>query len=117
MELKHWLGLIIVLVLGFAAGIAYEKRQSSALHSDAVPQITGAATGLPQNFNQKLGALAAVPADALIAKIDDITKARAQQPQFYENAKNGDYVVAFGDTVIIYDYQNNKIMDKFKVIQ
>ncbi len=107
--------LIVVLLVGFAAGVWYEKGQQFGVQSSPVP-VTGAAIGLPSDFKAKLNVFVKIPNDALIAKIDDINKVRAQQPQFYENAKNGDYMIAFGDTVVIYDYQNNKIMDKFKVV-
>ena len=36
-----------------------------------------------------------------------------QNPENYKNAKTGDFVVLYGDIVVLYDYQNDKILNIF----
>lgn len=110
--------VIVALVVGFMSGVMYEKGQASDV-TGAVVKSEGTTSeetkGLPADFRAKLAAFATVPEDALIARIDDADLVRKSQPEVYRNARNGDYVIIFGDVVIVYDYHNNKMIDTFKV--
>ncbi len=48
--------------------------------------------------------------DPTIAVIKDAEALKQEQPDFFGNAKNGDRVIIYPDTAIIYDYQANKII-------
>jgi hypothetical protein len=48
--------------------------------------------------------------DPTIAIINDAEALKAEQPDFFGNAKNGDRIIIYPDTAIIYDYQANKII-------
>lgn len=112
MNKTYALGLFVALAIGFVAGMNFEEMQ-----------VTGATVketnenGLPSDFREKLKGLVTFPDDATIAIIDNVDLAQSSQPQIYENAKNGDYVIAFGDTVIIYDYKENKLRDKVRLVK
>lgn len=115
MDIKHaGFMFVIALCVGFVTGIVFEKWQGDG--------VTGATTtetaekesdDFPRDFKEKLHALyGPIPDDAFIAEITDITIVKNQQPQIYKDARNGDYIVAFADKVIVYDYENNQIITK-----
>jgi len=45
-----------------------------------------------------------------MATITDIDVLKKEQPTFFANAKNGDRVIVYPNTAIIYDYNANKII-------
>lgn len=51
-----------------------------------------------------------------IASILDIDKVRSQNPEFYANARNGDYLIVFSDKAIIYRAQQRIIVNVFPIL-
>lgn len=45
-----------------------------------------------------------------MAVINDVEALKAQQPNFFANAKNGDRIIVYPTLAIIYDYEANKII-------
>ena len=113
MSLKYMIMLLVVFGAGFAAGAYYEKPEANVTGNIIVEPETE--QGLPSDFKANLNKYVQVPEDAMIARIDNITLVKKTQPQIYANARNGDYIIAFSDNVIVYDYNNNKVIDIFKV--
>jgi hypothetical protein len=51
-----------------------------------------------------------------IASILDIDKIRSQNPEFYANARNGDYLIVFSDKAIIYRAQDRILVNVFPIL-
>lgn len=49
--------------------------------------------------------------DPTIAIINDAEALKLEQPGFFDNAKNGDRIIIYPNTAIIYDYEANKIIN------
>ena len=61
-----------------------------------------------------------LPGDNVVptmAVITDVETLKKQQPSFFANAKNGDHVVIYPDTAIIFDANANKIIKVGPVVQ
>ena len=60
----------------------------------------------------KLSSIMLLPKDVTptMAVINDIEALKAEQPGFFNDAKNGDRVILYPEMAVIYDYQANKII-------
>jgi len=115
MEIKHtFVALVIALCVGFVSGVVFEKTQQTTLTGTATAQQD--AKGSLADIQQKLGEhTIAVPDNAFVAQIIDINLVKQQQPELYKDARNGDYIIAFEDKVIVYDYGNDQVVTNTKI--
>lgn len=70
---------------------------------------------LPEDFYQKLTQHVQITAEPQVQQIENIAELKQAQPEIYANAKDGDFVVVFANTILVYDYAADQIVDSFTV--
>lgn len=71
-----------------------------------------------QQMKSEIGKLILLPSDQepTVATIVDIEKLKETNPTFYKNASNGDKILVYTDKAILYDPDNNIILDVAPIV-
>ncbi|HQG57377.1 MAG TPA: hypothetical protein PLX79_00120 [Candidatus Dojkabacteria bacterium] len=107
------IGLIVVLLVG-AGVVGYLFYQEKQKPDNSVEL----ADYEVQQMKEKIGKLILLPSDQepTVATIVDIEKLKETNPTFYKNASNGDKILVYSDKAILYDPDNNIILDVAPIV-
>lgn len=106
---------IFLLVVFLGLGINYFFG-SERVESIDIPNLKTGASSITIDGDQvlvQLNKLLILPSDAkpiTVAAVTDAKKLIADQPDFFADVKNGDWLIVYPDFAIIYDYPANKIV-------
>lgn len=108
-KLTFVLIVVVVALLAALSGSVYllmkEKKKSE--------NPTQVATEEANRIKDRLGKLILLPegVEPTIATVIDADKLREQNAEFYKNAKNGDKLIVYSDRAILYDMEQNIIIN------
>jgi hypothetical protein len=103
--------LVVVVILGLAAGYYYSNYQK-LLTQQNQPVTEQSATVEAVDLRDRIAALAVIPVTETptVATVTDVSKLKDQL--FFQNAENGDKIVAFAQSeiAVLYRPSSNKIV-------
>lgn len=70
-----------------------------------------------QQALERVASMAAIPDDQVPTRtiVDDVATLKAANPVFYEQARVGDWVLRYDDTVVLYRSQTNEVITMQKI--
>jgi hypothetical protein len=127
MKLKFIVPAVLVVLVLAVVVLDQQKRSAEA----QLQQVTTGQSG-SQGSNASQAAAQQAQADKVIAEVEklmtldtppqptvaqivDVTKLQAQNPTFYAKAKNGDYLIVTPTRAVLFDEQQNLILNVAQV--